>query len=358
MRLRMALLLLGVSLSLSAQMKLTVKQLVGFVKSAAELKQPDKQVAAYLGKVQLSEKLDGTTMEDLQALGIGPRTSEALNTLREASKALPPAPTALPPPPPPPPIPAPSEEEQHKVLDQARDYALNYTKTLPDFLCTQVTRRFVDPNGKDFWGQQDVITARVAYVDHHEDYKLVMVNNRMMASDNASMHSLGGATSTGEFGSLMAEVFEPASEAAFVWERWATLRGRRAYVFNYHVTQSRSKWHVTYEKSDDIVPAYHGLIFVDRDSQSVMRVTMDAELPASFPIQQAYTVLDYDYAEISGRPYILPLKAVVRMRQGKFQTKNEVEFRLYRKFAAEASITFDTPDPLPDEKTQEQPPVK
>ena len=41
------------------------------------------------------------------------------------------------------------------------------------------------------------------------------------------------------------------------------------------------------------------------------------------------------------------------MRQGRYLTKNEVEFRLYRKFAAEASITFDTPDPLPDEKTQE-----
>ena len=72
-----------------------------------------------------------------------------------------------------------------------------------------MTRRYIDPSGKEFWGQQDVITARVAYVDHHEDYKLVMVNNHMVASDNASMHSLGGATSTGEFGSLMAEVFEP-----------------------------------------------------------------------------------------------------------------------------------------------------
>ncbi|HVX67140.1 MAG TPA: hypothetical protein VHA11_11090, partial [Bryobacteraceae bacterium] len=322
--------------------------------------QPDKQVAAYLGKIQLTEKLDGSTMEELQALGVGPRTAEALNALREASKALPEAAKAPAPPPPPPPIPPPSAEEQQKVLNQAREYALKYTKTLPDFLCTQVTRRFVDPGGVSFWSPQDVITARVAYVDHHEDYKLVMVNNRMMASDSANMHSLGGATSTGEFGSLMAEVFEPASDADFGWERWATLRGRRAYVFRYRVIQSRSKWHVTYEKSDDIVPAYHGLVFVDRDTRSVMRVTMDAELPPSFPIQQAYTVLDYDYADISGHPYILPLKAVIRMRQGRLQTKNEVEFRLYRKFTAEASITFDydTPEPLPEEKTEEQPAVK
>ncbi len=36
--------------------------------------------------------------------------------------------------------------------------------------------------------------------------------------------------------------------------------------------------------------------------------------------------------------------------------KNEVEFRLYRKFAAEAVVTFETPEPLPEEKTKEQPP--
>ncbi len=45
------------------------------------------------------------------------------------------------------------------------------------------------------------------------------------------------------------------------------------------------------------------------------------------------------------------------MRQGKFLVKNEVKFRMYRKFAAEATVTFDTPEPLPEEKTKEQPPV-
>jgi hypothetical protein len=167
---------------------------------------------------------------------------------------------------------------------------------------------------------------------------------------------MGGATSTGEFGSLMYEVFEPASDASFGWERWATLRGRRAYVFNYRVAQPRSKWHVVYERTDDVVPGYHGLIFVDRDTLSVMRITLEAELPPSFPVQEAKTTLDYDLADISGNQYMLPLKAVIRMRKAKYLTKNEVEFRLYRKFSAEASITFDTPDPLPEEKTKEEPP--
>jgi hypothetical protein len=105
------------------------------------------------------------------------------------------------------------------------------------------------------------------------------------------------------------------------------------------------------------VPAYHGLIFVDRALGAVVRISLEAELPASFPIQQVHDTLDYDLAAISGREYLLPLKAIVRMREGKLLSKNEVEFRLYRKFSAESVLKFDveTPEPLPDDKTKEQP---
>jgi hypothetical protein len=60
---------------------------------------------------------------------------------------------------------------------------------------------------------------------------------------------------------------------------------------------------------------------------------------------------------IAGSEYVLPLKAVVRMRSGKLLTKNEAEFRMYNRFGAEATITFE-PDPLPEDATKEQPPRK
>jgi hypothetical protein len=121
------------------------------------------------------------------------------------------------------------------------------------------------------------------------------------------------------------------------------------------VAQSRSKWHVIYEHTNDVVPAYHGLVFVDRDLLAVLRITLVAELPPDFPVQQTMTTLDYDWAEIAGHQYMLPLKAVVRMGQARYLTKNDVEFRLYRKFTAESTITF-TPDALPEDRTVEQPP--
>lgn len=353
MRFRSVLVLLALAASLGAQMTLTVDQLYSFVKSSVQLRHPDRQVANYLGKVKLSEKLEDSTILELQALGAGPRTVEALRNLEKASAALPaarPKQAAVKPSP----IPPPSEEEQQRVLQEVREYAENYTKSLPDFICTQVTRRYVDPSGLEFWQMQDTLTARLSYFDQKEDYKLILVNNTMTSQ---SYESLGGATSTGEFGSLLRELFAKSSQARFRWERWATLRGRRTHVFAYRVAQPNSQWRIDYERRMQIIAGYHGLLYVDKDTNTVVRVTLIAEdIPPSFPITEASTVLDYDFTKISDREYLLPLRAVVRMRSGKLLTRNAVEFRMYRKFAAEATITFDTPEPLPEDQVQEQPP--
>jgi hypothetical protein len=275
-----------------------------------------------------------------------------LRALRDQSRALaeakPRAPEVKPTP-----IPPPSAEEQAKILAEVRERALNYTRTLPDFICTQVTRRYVDPNGLEFWQLVDTLTARLSYFEQKEDYKLIMVNNQVTSQ---SYQQLGGATSTGEFGSMLREVFEPGTKARFDWDHWATLRKRRALVFAYRVLQPNSQWSIDYERRDRIIAGYRGLIYIDRDTRQVLRVTLEAEdIPPAFPVQQAKTVLDYDYADISGRQFLLPLKAEVRMRASRFLTRNDVEFRLYRKFSAESELKFDeTPPPLSEEQTKEQ----
>ncbi|MFN7938088.1 MAG: hypothetical protein U0R19_32465 [Bryobacteraceae bacterium] len=351
--LRVSILFLLCSLSAFAQMKLNIRQLSSFMESSIRLKHPDKQVAEYLKKVTLTEQLDERTIETWQGLGIGPRTVEILRTLAEASKSLP---KATPPAPKPvaPTIPPPSAEEQKRILDDVTKYALGYAKRLPDFICVQVTRRYDDPTGLEFWRTLDTVTERLTYFEQKEDYKVVMINGR---TTDITHDKLGGSSSSGEFGTMMREIFEPESETTFRWDRWVTLRGRRNHVYRYAVSQPKSKYRIDYQRTMSIVPAYQGQIYVDADYFTISRLTMDAvNIPASFPVQQASTVLDFDFIKIGEAEHVLPLRAQVRMREGKNLVKNEVEFRLYRKFGADATIKFDTPDPLPEEATQEQPP--
>src|SRR3954447_25015211 len=82
-------LLLSAALSLQAQMEMNVQQLVDFIRSELALRQhSDKQVAAYVKKIKLSEKLTDKTILDLQAQGAEPKTVAALQELRDQAAAL------------------------------------------------------------------------------------------------------------------------------------------------------------------------------------------------------------------------------------------------------------------------------
>ncbi len=348
-------LILATSLGLvAADMSLTVDKLTAFIRSAIQLKQPDKQVAEYLKHVKMVEKLDDRSIEELAGMGAGPRTVAALHELRDASSTLP---VAAPPPPKPiiTPIPGPDSIEQGQIIQEARQYVMNYTKNLPNFICVQVTRRSVDPRGTDSWYHTDTITTRLSYDGNKEDYQVVLVNNQPVT--NMSMEKLGGTTSAGEFGTMMKEIFEPETHARFAWERWATLRGRRTYVFAYDVDQQYSKYHILAEDKLNIVPAYRGLVYIDRDTKMVTKVTLvPYNLPDTFPVRESHQSLDYDFEKIGDNEFLLPLKSVLEVSRSRYASKNEIEFRLYRKFETGSTIKFDTPEPLPEEQTKEKPP--
>lgn len=373
MRYRLLAAVFAVCLTAMGQ-SLSVQKLITFLESSEKLikegKMTDRELAGYLSKVKLTERLDDRAIEEIQGAGggLGPKTLEALRALRDRTQSL--AVAKLPPPEPKPvPIPPPTSQEQAAIMTEVREYALNYSKTLPDFICTQVTRRYAAPApgtrgggsaGSDpTWYALDTLTIKLSYFEQKEDYKLILVNNTMTTQD---YKTLGGSTTTGDFGSMMKEIFEPASQAHFEWDHWGTLRGRRVLAFNYRVAQSRSQWHIVFDKKLDIVPAYHGLVYVDKETHEVLRVTLAAEnIPADFPIKRAETVLDYDYQQLSGKTFLLPLKSTTLMAASDYLTKNDEEFRVYRKYSAESDIKFDSTDvpaPLPEEKTKETPVVK
>ena len=53
--------------------------------------------------------------------------------------------------------------------------------------------------------------------------------------------------------------------------------------------------------------------------------------------------MDYEFAAVGGKKYLLPSNAYVKAKSGKYVAENHVEFREYRKFQAESSVTFGPP---------------
>lgn len=355
-RLLVALLLCGVSSLASSERGITVAQLIEFMRSSIQGKAQDREVAKYVKTIKLSEKLDDRTVEQLQSEGLGPQTVAALKQLAGASANLsapviaPPRPKYVPPPPP-------SYDDQQDIIRDMTDYAMNYTRRLPNFICTQVTHQAVDVRFRDSWNNYGSILTKVSYVDGHENYEVKLVNNAVV--QNKSMEDLSGSISTGEFGSMMHEIFDPESEAEFHFDHWGTLRAKDVIVFNYQIDQGHSKYSIDYDRKQRVVTAYKGLIYVDKSSRVITRLTAEAvNIPPDFPVRAAASRVDYDTETIGTRDFIVPIAAEMNIRDGETAFRNKIEFRSYRVFGADTNIKYDEipAESVDDSKTKEGPP--
>lgn len=378
---------LAMAFLLGAQESMNVQQLADFIRSELALNHhTDKQIAAYIKKLQLSERLTDKTILDLEAQGAGPKTVQALQELRDQTATMKPptkdatyspatapdnslsaAPATASIGTKAPPIPPPDSETQQKILGMMKEYAMAYTQNLPNFICTEATRRYIDPNGGDAYRSLGILLSRVSYHGGEEENKIFSVNGKLQDMDMGHAVVGGGSVSSGEFGSMMRAIFEPSSEAEFGWDHWATLRGKRMAVFNYFIDSGHSQYSIDYGSGEGdhqrIITAYSGLVYADPNTGEIDRIAFTAkDIPKSFPVNSAQEILDYDEAQISGNPYIVPLHAKLYMTAGRDKTMNEIQFANYRKFETgstifygDSKITTEAPAPLPASKTEEQP---
>lgn len=240
------------------------------------------------------------------------------------------------------------------ILEGARGSALHYSRTLPDFVCTEFIRRFGNWQGPEV--RIDNLTFQLGYYQQKESYRLVARDNHPTQQPIAS---LNGAFSRGEFGSALRFIFDPVSEAVFVHHRRERIRRRPVDVYTYTVPLSHSRYKLSYGTNATLT-AYHGRVWIDPAANRVLRLTMEVDPPDGFPIRETATTIDYDLREIGGTSYLLPVRAEVRMleyipigeiskmsgnaallAQQPMRYHNVVEFRNYRKFTTESKLSFE-----------------
>jgi hypothetical protein len=237
------------------------------------------------------------------------------------------------------------EPEQASLLEQAREAAMRYSDSLPDFICTEVVRRSLDPQGNGRWRRVDTLTVKLSYFEHKEDYKLMLIDGKPTVIE---YQYLGGTLSTGEFGTSLYALFDRRSQSEFRWKGWTTLRKRRAARFSFHIARENSVYRIQHgpilkEGPTAIIVPYHGEVFVDEETHLPLRYTQQAEIPPGYPIEATGFTVDYELAAVGGRQYLLPSQAHVKTRIGRLDADNTVEFLEYRKFQTETNITFDPP---------------
>jgi hypothetical protein len=87
-------------------------------------------------------------------------------------------------------------------------------------------------------------------------------------------------------------------------------------------------------------------VVIDRETSGVLRLNYGADdiLPG-FPIHSTNVTVDYGDVGIGGKPYLLPRKATVELKNTSGTSRNEVTFHSYRQFSSDSNLHFEEDRP-------------
>jgi len=239
-------------------------------------------------------------------------------------------------------------------IEEVRKTVKDYVDGLPDFICNQEVQRFIDTDGSGAWQRMDEMAFELTYNRKKESYKLIRVNG--IASPQRSIGA-GGASSAGEFASALDSLFDPKTEAIFIPAGKEKLGTHQTLIYDYHVSQPKSKLDVKIGDDAPFIAAYSGSVWIDAETKQVLRIEQAIEdPPAQYRTFSGDKIIDYELVKLRGTDVevLLPIKAEITMlnRAQRSYSRNVIYFKFYRKF--ETDIKFVTGDD-PEEKKPEKP---
>jgi hypothetical protein len=231
-------------------------------------------------------------------------------------------------------------QPQPQMLDQARRHAAEFMNDLPNFVVMQIVTRSVRTPGKKDWRRQDKLEIELSYREKTgEQFKLVRYNDK---PTQMTYDQLNGATSTGEFGSILEALFSPESNAEFKEVRREAFHGHQTVIYNFRVKKEFSSNTITDVNSGRAVTtAYSGSIWIDAENGRVLRIKQSAEeIQPGFPITLAERAVEYGWITLDRQRYLLPVYAEVILGNDlkRYYLRNVIELRNYRMFDTDLKI--------------------
>ena len=212
-------------------------------------------------------------------------------------------------------------------------------ESLPNYVCQEQTTRYVSETRQPSWNVVDIVSAEVVYDDHQESYRNLQINGKPTKKSPED----SGAWSTGEFGTILGNLFAPQTAADFKYVQEDTILHRAASVFDFKVPRVRSSWKI-WVPGQYVVPSYKGSVWIDKQTGQALRIEMQAkEIPEAFPEISVETAVDYDTISLgTADRFLLPVhaEALSCWRNSNECQRNVIEFRNYHKFEGESIIKF------------------
>lgn len=382
-KLGLILLWLSIALPLEAATRVSLDGLNKLI--AQEASKPDADLAWRIGDLQLTERMNASTLASLEKSMPGEKSKQALIALSDASQFLeaPAGDIAA--------SPAPSVDDQKRMLAQVVGYVAKTIPQLPNFVATRETTRFEDT--PQYYSSTRALIpyqpmhyvgasqTEAVYRDGHE-----VADTGTKKGKDAQLG--GGLTTWGVFGPILGTVLVDAARSKLAWSHWERGETGNVAVFAFDVPRQNSHYEVNYccvaTESATVVAethpfqqivGYSGEMAIDPTTGAIVRLKTEADLKATDPVVRAAILVEYGAVEIGGRSYICPVRSisittaqtvqlnpayrfVVADRQQPLRTLlNDVAFVNYHVFGSESKILTakeaaivqgEGPSPAPD----------
>ena len=238
-----------------------------------------------------------------------------------------------------PPVRGPQRPEE-VIIEKARAAAGNFLESLPNYYCHEIMTRYQSGSNSKNWQPIDIVSMALVYENRQESYRDLQINGK---ATKKHIEDLSGSWSTGEFGSVLADLFSPATAADFEYRKESRSAGRASLVYDFSVERERSHWRIMVA-SQLITPPYQGSVWIDKETSRVLRIEMQAtHIPDAFPADKVEMATDYEFVRFAERQYLVPVHAenLGCQRDTATCSRNAIDFRNYHRYAGESSITFE-----------------
>jgi hypothetical protein len=226
------------------------------------------------------------------------------------------------------------------LIRKAADAAMEFTQTLPAYVCQEIMARFQSESHVPNFQPIDVVSTDLVYENGREDYRNIKINGKAVKT---KIEETGGSWSTGEFGTVLLNLFSPGTGTEFHFRRDSRAGGIMAKMYDFEVLRENSRWSII-AVSQTYQPAYTGAVWIDPATSRVLRIEMQAKgFPKEFPLDHVESATDYQYIRLGdAQQYLLPVhsESLSCQRGTDLCSRNVIDFRNYHKYSGESTIKF------------------
>jgi hypothetical protein len=211
---------------------------------------------------------------------------------------------------------------------------------LQSFVCNERMDRYRGALGGVEGRRIDTVLTKVSFENGIERYTDIRQNNRSLAS----ISSISGAWSEGEFGTLLRQTQALLGSQVVLFQAKTELNGAAALLYRFEVSEQDSPWDLEVEASHYHLP-FRTDVWVSQSSGQILKIERTSTaIPLETRISEVRWSVTLDKVELNGKSWLLPSAGEyeVRYEESNRREWNLMSFSDYHRYGSEVALRFES----------------